>query len=49
MYEISTNGKNLIVFIPVESKGFSIPTPIGILGLEDLMKKSRQDKRRKQD
>jgi len=49
MYEISTSGKNLIVFIPVESKGFSIPTPIGILGLEDLMKKSRQDKRRKQD
>jgi regulator of protease activity HflC (stomatin/prohibitin superfamily) len=47
MYEISTSGKNLIVFIPVESKGFSIPTPIGILGLEDLMKKSRQDKRRK--
>jgi regulator of protease activity HflC (stomatin/prohibitin superfamily) len=49
MYEISTSGKNLIVFIPVESKGFSIPTPIGIMGLEELMKKSQHDKRRKQD
>jgi regulator of protease activity HflC (stomatin/prohibitin superfamily) len=49
MYEISTNGKNLIVFIPVESRGFSIPTPIGILGLEDLMKKSQEEKRKKSD
>jgi len=49
MYEISTSGKNLIVFIPVESKGFSIPTPIGIMGLDELLKKSQQDKRRKQD
>jgi regulator of protease activity HflC (stomatin/prohibitin superfamily) len=47
MYEISTSGKNLIVFIPVESRGFSIPTPIGILGLEDIMKKSQDEKRKK--
>jgi regulator of protease activity HflC (stomatin/prohibitin superfamily) len=47
MYEISTSGKNLIVFIPVESKGFSIPTPIGILGLQDLMKKPQHEKREK--
>ena len=29
MYEISTTGKNLIVFIPTENKGFSIPLPLG--------------------
>lgn len=45
MYEISLNGKNLMVFIPTDSKGFSIPTPIGIMGIQDLateMKKKRQ-------
>ena len=36
MYEISLNGKNLMVFIPTESKGFSIPTPIGIMGMQQL-------------
>jgi len=41
MYEISTNGKNLIVFIPTENRGFSMPTPIGILGLEEAMKRSQ--------
>ena len=38
MYEISTNGKNLIVFIPTESKGFSMPTPVGVMGIDDLGK-----------
>jgi regulator of protease activity HflC (stomatin/prohibitin superfamily) len=38
MYEISLTGKNLMVFIPTDSKGFSIPTPIGILGLQDVAK-----------
>jgi hypothetical protein len=33
----------------VESKGFSIPTPIGIMGFDELLKKSQQDKRRKQN
>lgn len=37
MYEISTTGKNLIVFIPTENKGFSIPLPFGIKGLEEAM------------
>lgn len=38
MYEISLNGKNLMVFIPTDSRGFSIPTPIGIMGLQELQK-----------
>ena len=38
MYEISLTGKNLMVFIPTESKGFSIPTPIGVVGLEEIAK-----------
>jgi len=42
MYEISTNGKNLIVFIPTENKGFSIPTPIGIIGLEEALKRAQK-------
>jgi regulator of protease activity HflC (stomatin/prohibitin superfamily) len=37
MYEISTTGKNLIVFIPTENKGFTIPLPFGIKGLEEAM------------
>lgn len=36
MYEMSLNGHNLMIFIPTESKGFSMPTPVGILGLEQL-------------
>ncbi len=43
MYEISTNGKNLIVFIPTDSKGFSIPTPIGVMGLEEALKRTKQN------
>jgi len=34
MYEISLNGKNLMVFIPTESRGFSIPTPFGVMGMQ---------------
>ena len=41
MYEISTNGKNLIVFIPTENKGFAMPTPIGIIGIEEAMKRAQ--------
>lgn len=43
MYEISLTGKNLMVFIPTDSKGFSIPTPLGVAGLMDLAKE-RKDK-----
>ena len=38
MYEISLSGKNLIVFVPTENKGFSIPTPFGVMGLEQYAK-----------
>ncbi|MDE1824217.1 MAG: slipin family protein [Candidatus Micrarchaeota archaeon] len=36
MYEISLNGNNPIIFIPTDSKGFSMPTPLGLLGIQDL-------------
>ncbi len=53
MYEISLAGKNVMVFIPTESKGFSLPLPLGIAGLKDLMeqqeKDSKADKRKKTD
>ncbi|MGI0100716.1 MAG: slipin family protein [Candidatus Micrarchaeaceae archaeon] len=42
MYEVSTSGKNLIVFIPTENRGFSMPTPIGIIGIEEAIKKAQQ-------
>ncbi|MGC8495600.1 MAG: SPFH domain-containing protein [Candidatus Micrarchaeia archaeon] len=38
MYEISLSGKNLIVFVPTETKGFSIPTPFGLMGLQEYAK-----------
>lgn len=38
MYEVSVNGKNQIIFIPTDSRGFSLPTPIGLLGLDELAK-----------
>lgn len=39
MYEVSINGKNIMVFIPTESKGLSMPIPFGIAGIQDLMGK----------
>lgn len=41
MYEISLNGKNMMVFIPTDSKGFSIPTPIGVMGIQDIQQQIR--------
>ncbi len=38
MYEISIQGKNVMVFIPTENKGFSMPMPFGIAGIKDFMK-----------
>ncbi len=43
MYEISLAGKNVMVFIPTESKGFSLPLPLGITGLKDFMKQQGKD------
>jgi regulator of protease activity HflC (stomatin/prohibitin superfamily) len=48
MYEVSTNGKNLIIFIPTENKGFAMPTPMGIIGLEEAMKRSQGQKSKKE-
>jgi regulator of protease activity HflC (stomatin/prohibitin superfamily) len=44
MYEISLTGKNVMVFIPTETKGFSIPMPFGIRGMEEFVKdRDQQD------
>ncbi|MGC8669606.1 MAG: SPFH domain-containing protein [Candidatus Micrarchaeia archaeon] len=43
MYEISLSGKNLIVFVPTETKGFSIPTPFGVMGMQDFYKQNVQN------
>jgi regulator of protease activity HflC (stomatin/prohibitin superfamily) len=49
MYEISLNGKNLIVFIPTEQKGFSIPTPFGVMGIQNYsMKQKREEEKDKE-
>ncbi len=42
MYEVSLNGKNQIIFIPTESRGFSIPTPIGLLGMDEIAKSNKR-------
>ncbi len=39
MYEVSINGKNIMVFIPTETTGLSMPIPFGIAGIEDVMGK----------
>lgn len=53
MYEISLAGKNVMVFIPTESKGFSLPLPLGIAGLKDAIeqqeKDMKSDKKKKAD
>lgn len=48
MYEISLNGKNLMVFIPTDSKGFSIPTPVGVMGIQDIQKQIQKESGRAQ-
>ncbi len=48
MYEISLAGKNVMVFIPTESKGFSLPLPMGIAGLKEFIEKqSEHDTKKK--
>ena len=49
MYEISLNGKNLMIFVPTDSKGFSIPTPIGIMGIQDLQQEINKTRKKKAD
>ncbi len=47
MYEISTTGKNLMVFIPTENKGYSMPMPLGVLGIEEALKRAQQSQQQK--
>lgn len=49
MYEISLTGKNVMVFIPTENRGFSLPTPFGIAGLQDFVKKQQGGKGKSKD
>lgn len=48
MYEISLAGKNVMVFIPTESKGFSLPLPMGIAGLKDYLEQQQKGTGEKQ-
>jgi regulator of protease activity HflC (stomatin/prohibitin superfamily) len=36
LYEIGISGKNSLVFIPTESRGLGMPTPIGVFSLDDI-------------
>lgn len=36
LYEVGISGKNTIIFIPTESRGLGMPTPIGVFGLGDI-------------
>ncbi len=36
LYEIGISGKNHLIFIPTESRGLGIPTPVGVLGIDKL-------------
>ncbi|MCL4404648.1 MAG: SPFH domain-containing protein [Candidatus Marsarchaeota archaeon] len=37
LYEIGISGKNHLIFIPTESRGLGIPTPIGVLGIDKMV------------
>jgi len=39
MYEISITGKNVMVFIPTENKGFAVPLPFGVDGIKEFLEK----------
>jgi regulator of protease activity HflC (stomatin/prohibitin superfamily) len=36
LYEIGISGKNTLIFIPTESRGLGMPTPIGIFDMADI-------------
>ncbi len=42
MYEISLAGKNVMVFIPTETKGLSMPIPFGIEGIKETLEKRKR-------
>jgi regulator of protease activity HflC (stomatin/prohibitin superfamily) len=37
LYEIGISGRNHLIFIPTESRGLGIPTPIGVLGIDKMV------------
>jgi regulator of protease activity HflC (stomatin/prohibitin superfamily) len=41
MYEISITGKNVMVFIPTENKGFSMPMPFGVYGIKEFLEQKK--------
>jgi regulator of protease activity HflC (stomatin/prohibitin superfamily) len=49
MYEISINGKNAMIFIPTETKGFSMPMPLGVMGLKDFEEQQKARRRKSDD
>ncbi len=38
LYEVGISGRNNIIFIPTESRGLGVPTPLGIFGMNDIQK-----------
>jgi regulator of protease activity HflC (stomatin/prohibitin superfamily) len=36
LYEIGISGKNTLIFVPTESRGLGMPTPVGVYGMNDL-------------
>jgi regulator of protease activity HflC (stomatin/prohibitin superfamily) len=49
MYEVSINGKNVMVFIPTETKGFAMPVPFGVQGIKDVINKEQGRKSKRQN
>ena len=48
MYEVSISGKNVMVFIPTETKGLALPIPFCVRGLDDFIKAQQQQAQKKQ-
>ncbi|MDE1825766.1 MAG: slipin family protein [Candidatus Micrarchaeota archaeon] len=42
MYEISISGKNVMVFIPTENRGFAMPIPFGVQGIKDYIEQQQK-------
>lgn len=36
IYEVGISGKNSLIFIPTDSKGLGMPTPIGVFGMKEI-------------
>ena len=44
MYEVSINGKNIMVFVPTENKGFAMPVPFGVMGIKEYLSMKGREK-----